>query len=331
MSAETESTLLEREDAARAGRVPDAAREAGAWVTSRPTRPAEVLERLVKFPALLRQYADLVRTSVRRDLAARFQGTLLAWAWPFLQPLLLFAVYYFIFTELLQQRMPDLPEEQKAGMGVYMFCGMVAWSALGEALQRGTSVIVENGNLIKKLAFPSEILPLNVVLSSLATMLCGVLVIVLACLTPIWPAPGPALLWVPVLLFLQGLFTYGLVLFLSTLQVFMRDTAQVVGMLTTIWMFLTPVFWAPEAMSKSVLAHLSLIELNPTYHLLRAWRGALLGEVFVPPSENVTGGYVVSVAAIPQHLFVFALWAVGAYVVGYAFFVSAQRRFADEV
>jgi len=332
MSADTESTLLAAQHAPAGGEEPSvSAPAAGAWVSARPTRFADVLGRVVRFPALVHQYRDLIRTSVRRDLAARFQGTVLAWAWPFLQPLLLFGVYYFIFTELLQQRMPDLPAEQKAGMGVYMFCGMVAWSALGESLVRGTNVIVENGNLIKKLSFPSELLPLNVVLASQATMLCGVLVIVLACLTPVWPAPGPALLWVPVLVCLQGVFTYGLVLFLSTLQVFLRDTVQVVSMLTTIWMFLTPVFWAPEAMPKSVLAHSALIEANPTYHLLRAWRGALMGDVFVPPNEVIAGGYAVSVAAIPGHLLVFALWALAVYVLGYAFFVFCQRRFADEV
>ncbi len=306
----------------------------GEWITPRPARGLEVLQRLVGLPRLIAGHRDLVLTTLKRDLTARFQGTLLGWAWPVLQPLLLFAIYYFIFTQLLGQRMPELPEEQQAGMGVYMFCAMIAWGAFAESLGRGTSVIVDNGNLIKKLAFPSELLPLNVVLASLVMMLFGVVIFIAVCFTPVWPAPGLSLLWIPVIVLLQGLFTYGLVLLLSTLHVFLRDTAQLVGMTTTVWMFLTPVFWVPELLTlgpggASVEQHLGLIQANPAYHLVAAWRGALMGDV----NLIVNGVQLspVSVAAIPGHLAVFGLWAVGAYVLGYAFFVHSQRRFADEV
>lgn len=306
----------------------------GEWISARPARAREVLARLATLPALVARHRDLVTTTLKRDLTSRFQGTLLGWAWPVLQPLFLFAVYYFIFTQLLGQKMPFLPEEQKAGIGVYMFVGMLAWTAIGEALARGTGVIVENGNLIKKLAFPSEILPLNVVLAGLVMMLFSVLAFVLAALfTPIWPAPGMAILWLPLIVLLQGLFTYGLVLGLSTLQVFLRDTQQLVGMVTTVWMLATPIFWVPEAMAKdsAIAANFGLLALNPVYHLVRAWRGALMGDVNLPESEYITGGAAVSSASVPHHLWSFGLWAVGAYVLGYAFFVLAQRRFADEV
>lgn len=302
----------------------------GEWISARPRRAQEVLARLVRLPLLVSEHWDLVRTTLRRDLSARFQGTLLGWAWPILQPLLLFGIYFFIFTELLQQRMRDLPDSQRAGMGVYMFCAMISWSALADALGRGTNVIVENGNLIKKLVFPAELLPLNTVLSALVMMLFGVGIFVLATIfTPVWPAPGWPLLWIPVLVFLQGLFSYGLVLLLSTMQVFLRDTAQIVGMVTTVWMFLTPVFWVPELMGESLERHLTLIRANPAYHLVSAWRGALMGDVVVPAGDRIMRP--VSVADIPMHIEVFALWALGAYALGYVFFVLSQRRFADEV
>jgi ABC-type polysaccharide/polyol phosphate export permease len=303
---------------------------AGEWVTPRPTRGLEVLQRLVGLPRLVISQRDLVLTTLKRDLNARFQGTLLGWSWPFLQPLFLFGVYFFIFTRFLGQRMPELPPGMEAGMGVYMFTAMIAWSAFSEALARGTSVIVDNGNLIKKLAFPSELLPLNVVLAALVTMLFAVAIFVLVALfTPVWPAPGIELAWLPVIVLVQALFTYGFVLFFSTLHVFLRDTAQVVGMVTTVWMFLTPVFWVPELLGAEVERHLPLVHANPAYHLVSAWRGALMGDVVLQLGERTL--QPVSVAAIPGHLGVFALWALGAYALGYAFFVHSQRRFADEV
>jgi ABC-type polysaccharide/polyol phosphate export permease len=302
---------------------------ASAWISARPTRFQEVLQRLVGLPFLVREHWDLVRTTLRRDLSARFQGTLLGWAWPVLQPLFLFGVYFFIFTEILQQKIQNLPPHLKACMGVYMFSAMVSWSALSESLARGTSVIVDNGNLIKKLVFPSELLPLNTVLASLTMMLFGVGIFVLASLfTPVWPQRGP-LYWIPALLLVQGLFVYGLVLFFSTLQVFLRDTVQVVGMLTTVWMFLTPVFWSPELLGKDFERYLPLLAANPAYHMVAAWRATLMGDVLVTVGERVMRPVVV--ADIPAHLGVLALWALGAYALGYTFFVFSQRRFADEV
>ena len=301
----------------------------GVWVSSRPTRTVEVLQRLVRLPLLVRENWDLVRTSLRRDLSSRFQGTILGWAWPILQPLMMFGIYFFIFTELLQQKIKDLPPNLKACMGVYMFCAMVPWSALAEGLGRGTSVIVDNGNLIKKLVFPSELLPLNTVLAALTMMLFGVGGFVLATLfTPVWPRPGP-LYWIPVLVVVQGFFVYGLVLFCSTLQVFLRDTIQIVGMASTVWMFLTPVFWSPDLLGKDLEPYLPMIHANPAYHMVSAWRATLMGDVTVGSGADAV--HPVVVADIPGHVGVLTLWALGTYALGYAFFVFSQRRFADEV
>ncbi|HED66193.1 MAG TPA: ABC transporter permease [Planctomycetes bacterium] len=323
---------LDALDHAGGGQVSTVAqRDAEGWVTARPPRFHEIVRRVFGFPGLLRRHKDLVLTSVKRDLEVRFSGTILGWFWPLFHPLFLFVVYYFIFVHLLGFKLQGLPESQKSGMGVYMFVGISAWTAIAETLVRGTSSIVDNGNLIKKLAFPSEILPLNVTLVGLVTLLFAVAMFVVACtLTPMWPAPGWALLWVPVILLVQGVFTYGLALFLSTLQVFLRDTLQVVTVLTTVWMFATPIFWVPEV-TKRVADYMPILSINPVYHLVQAWRGALMGDVVIPKTPEIAGGLAVSVEAIGPHLAVLAAWAVGFYVLGFAFFVLCQRRFADEV
>lgn len=308
--------------------VPSAGADEG-WVTARPPRLVEVAQRLALFPALLREHVDLVTTSVRRELEIRFRGTVLGWVWPLVHPLFLFAVYYFIFTKLLAFKIPALPPGQEAALGVYMFVGIMAWAAISEALTRGTGVIVDNGNLIKKLAFPTEMLPLNVALVGSITLLFALVVFVLATLlTPIWPAPGVEIAWVPLLLLLQTVFAYGLILLTSTLQVFLRDTLQLVGILATVWMFATPLFWVPELLTGAD-AYLPLIRANPAYHLVTAWRAALMGELVVQgPSGPI---HLIDPAEIPGHVATFALWAVCAFVLGYTVFVLSQRRFADEV
>ena len=325
------------------------------WVTARPPKAKEILLRILGFPGLVRRHWDLLTTSCRRELEARFSDTVLGWLWPPFHPLFLFVVYYFIFANLLQVKIPNLPEDLKAAFGVWMFVGITVWAAIAETLNRGTNVIVDNGNLIKKLAFPSEILPLNLTIVGLITLAFAVTMFVLACfLTPMWRAPGIELLWVPVLLLVQGLFTYGLTLFLSTLQVFLRDTLQVVAVVTTVWMFATPIFWSPQVMPPSVTEFMPLLALNPVYHLVQAWRGALVGDLYVDPRKfdsetgevvmtvneagervpellDITGGYVSEVAPIATHIGVVSIWALAFYVIGFAFFVLCQRRFADEV
>ena len=338
------------------------------WTTANPTRLVEILRRLVGFPVMLAKHRDLVTSSVRRELAARFQGTLLGFLWPLVHPLFIFAVYYFIFTKLLSFKMPDLDESQESAMGVYMFIGVVVWAAFGESLVRGCNIIVENGNLIKKLAFPTETLPLNVVLVNVVTMLFGIVMFLVATFTtPVWPAPGVLLLWIPVLLFLQVLFTYGLVLLLSSMQVFLRDTAQVISIFVTVWMFLTPLFWVPEAIPQ-IASYYPYIEANPMNHIVHAWREVLMGVEPVLQSvqeftnnnaihfENLAitqqmaeltaaGAPAADIAALEatkwpllemkpnmlNSIRIFSYWAFGSFLIGFIFFGFAQRRFADEV
>ena len=328
------------------------------WVTSRPPRVVEAFLRVFRFPQVLVRHRDLITSSVKRELATRFQGTLLGFLWPLVHPLFIFAVYYFIFTKLLSFKMPNLEPGQESAMGVYMFVGVVVWAAFGESLGRGCSVIVDNGNLIKKLAFPTEVLPLNIVLANIVTMLFGIgMFLVATTFTSVWPAAGIELVWIPVLLVLQILFTYGLTMFLATLQVFLRDTAQVVSILVTVWMFVTPLFWVPEIIPE-IAPYLPWIEANPMNHLVYAWREVLMGvqgvldealiytnTVAIPDinrgiDEAIAAGLdpektkvdpLVYVHSFTGSVKAFAAWSVGTFVAGYAFFIVAQRRFADEV
>lgn len=325
----------------------DGSHAIGEWVTSAPPKWREVLYRVATFPMLAFRHRDLIRTSVGRELRTRFQGTVLGFAWPLVHPLFIFAVYYFLFTKLLSFKLPDLQPGQEAAMGVYMFIGVVIWSAFGESLGVGCNVIVGNGNLIKKLAFPSEILPLNVVLSNTITMLFAVSMFILAtAVTPVWDAPGWLLMWIPVLVLLQVIFMYGFVLFVSTMQVFLRDTAQLVSIIATVWMFLTPLFWVPEAIPE-VGKYMPLIEANPFHHIVYAWREVLMGitglaeslqqytnDVVIPYKLESEGKIIPPLDATHDMLHsikIFAIWSVGVFIAGYSFFIMAQRRFADEV
>jgi lipopolysaccharide transport system permease protein len=309
---------------ASAGPAPHAA-PAGRWVTGASIGPSEIVKRIVGFPRMLIEHRDLVLTSVRRDLEARFKGTLLGFLWPLVHPLFLFVVYYFIFTKLLAQKLPEeVVKGRETTLAVYMFLGVAMWSGFGDTLLRGAGSIVDNGNLIKKLAFPAEVLPLVVALVNAVTFVIALGAFLIASCTPLWHLPSwDVLLWLPVLLFLQVLFSYGLGLLLATLHVFLRDTAQIAGIFVTVWMFVTPIFWVPylPGIRESIAPYLGWIEGNPMAHLLYAWRYVLM---HAEPVEIFPHDPLVSVG-------VFALWAFGAFVVGYSVFLLGKSRFADEV
>jgi ABC-type polysaccharide/polyol phosphate export permease len=292
------------------------------WIDARPLTLVEALGRLPGFPARLWRQRELVAAWVRRDLRSRLLGTFLGRAWPLLAPLLLFGAYWFVFTRLLGFRLPGLAPGQTAALGVWMFLGVVVWTAFAESLTRCTHAILDNARLVARVQFPAELLPVEIVLAQLVTMsIALVLFVVVAPLAGVWRVPGAWLAAAPLVLLLQALFTAGLGLLLATLQVFVRDTAHVVGVGLTLWMFATPLFWvpAPEVLP-GIEGWLGFVDANPMHHLLYVWRAGLMG---LEP-ELCFG------TSVPRSLALFAAWAVGSFALGHTAFVLGARRFPDE-
>ena len=292
------------------------------WIDARPLSFGEALALLPGFPGRLWHQRELVAAWVRRDLRSRLLGTFLGRAWPLLAPLALFGAYWFVVTKLLGFRLPGLAPEQTAALGVYMFLGVVVWSAFAESLTRCTHAIVDNARLVARVQFPAELLPVEIVLAQLVTMsIALVLFVIVAPVTGVWRAPGPWLAAAPLVLVLQALFTAGLGLLLATLQVFVRDTAHVLAVGLTLWMFATPLFWVPSPeVRPGIDAWLGFVDANPMHHLLYVWRAGLMGR-----EPDLCFG-----ASVGRSLAIFAVWAAGFFALGHTAFVLGARRFPDE-
>jgi ABC-type polysaccharide/polyol phosphate export permease len=294
------------------------------WVVAGRPGAAELWARFCSWPGLLWSRRDLVVTSVRRDLAARFRGTLLGCAWVIAQPLLLFGIYAFIFTQLLGVRLGAGDAAPPGTLGVYMFTGTLVWSAVAEALSRSTTCVLDNRNLVQKVRFPAQLLPVQVGLSSLVTFLAGIAAFVLFTLcSSVWEVPGPRLwLLAPLLLLLQFAFTTGLGLALAAAQVSLRDTQPLVGVALTVGMFLTPIFWVPSAeLLPGLEPWLPLVEANPLHHLVYLWRDLLMSH---EPALVFGGSFGSSLAVL-------GAWSCGLFCCGSWVFLRVERHFADEV
>ena len=253
-----------------------------------------------------------------RDLMGRFHGSLLGAWWMLVQPMFMFAVYYVVFG-MLYRRGGEDPTQ----FALYMFSGVICFHALNEALSTGCSVVVGNGNLVKKVAFPSEVLPIPSALVSLILYVFGAVVVVSIGAWTGKFTPGLELAFAPLVLTLQFILTLGISLLLANANVFVRDVQQVWRIFSMAWFFLSPVFWHP-AMMRELIGDPTLTSLafyaNPAYSLLMAHRITLAGEI---PALGITGLW--------GHIGVLAIWASVMFVLGHLTFTANKHKHADIV
>ena len=276
------------------------------------------LRALAEFPQLIWQNRNMVANFFQRELMGRFHGSLLGAWWMLVQPLFMFAVYYVIFGKLYGRGDGDPVE-----FALYMFSGVVCFHALNEALSNCCTIVVSNGNLVKKVAFPSEVLPIPSALVSIVLFAVGAVVVVAVGVTTGKFTPGIELLCLPIVILLQLALTLGIGLLLANANVFIRDVQQVWRIFSMAWFFLSPVFWHPRMMAE-LIGDPALTQLafyaNPAYSLLMAHRIALGGEI---PALGITD--------IWWHISVLATWALTTLVLGHLTFTANKHKHADLV
>ncbi|HEU5021695.1 MAG TPA: ABC transporter permease [Bryobacteraceae bacterium] len=254
---------------------------------------------------------SLIGTLVRRDIMSRYAGSLAGALWTILNPLLLMLTYFFVFGIVLQARADNDPTV--TGFAFYFLTGMMPWLAFSDAVARAPGILVEHRNFIRKLVFPVEILPVNLVATGLVTEFFGIVVLVVALLIGKGHVPLTAL-YLPVVIVPQVLLTAGFCWFLAALGVFVRDLSQINGYLLTIWFFVTPICYS-ESQQEHVLSPqmLRLSHLNPVYVLVRNYRRILL-EAAAPDWTPLLLTTAVSVVI---------------FLAGHAWFHKLRRSFAD--
>jgi ABC-type polysaccharide/polyol phosphate export permease len=200
-----------------------------------------------------------------------------------------------------------------------MFVGALAWTSLAEALTRSATSIGEHAELVKKVPFAAEILPLQRCLVALTTALLGAAVFVLARLAVTRDLGALAqLAWLAPTVVVHATLCFGLGLLAAALQVLVRDVVHALTLGLSLAMLVTPVFWIADARALPAVApYLPWVDLNPLHHLMSAWRVALSCEL--------------AQVSIPRSLAIAGAWALVALFAGACTFSIAQRRFADEV
>ncbi|NOT44509.1 MAG: ABC transporter permease [Acidobacteria bacterium] len=257
----------------------------------------------------LLRYRALVQSLVARDLRARYRGSVLGFFWSFVNPLLLLLIYTFVFQVVLPGTHP--PEAEP--FPLFLFCGILPWTWFSASLLESSNVLIAGGNLIRKVLFPAEVLPIVTVLASLAHFCLGLPILAAFLIWFRTPVVAGDLLWFPVVVAVQLLFTLGLALLVSALTVHFRDVRDLLANLLTLWFFATPIIYPVSQVPERVRG---LLALNPMTHLVSAYQ-----EVLFHPGPFTGWPSLLALGAA----------SVVVFLAGYAVFDRLRDTLAEEV
>lgn len=256
------------------------------------------------------QHRTLVLRLAKRKVEARHRGSFLGLAWSVLTPLLMLAVYTFVFSVVFHARW-EVPQGGKGQFAMVLFAGLIMFSLFAECVNRAPGLILENVSYVKKVVFPLEILPWVTLLSALFNIVVSLAVLLVAYVV-LLGVPEWTVIFLPLVLLPLVLLIMGVSWFLASVGVFVRDLRQIVGVLTTMLLFLSPIFCPVSAIPEGFRTYIYLIPLT---FVIEQTRAALLWG----NTPNWLG------------LAVYSGLAWGVAWVGFLWFAKTKKGFADVV
>lgn len=251
----------------------------------------------------LYNYRELLKTSIQKEIRGKYKKSFLGIFWSFLNPLLQLAVYAFIFPMILKNEQDNYI--------MFLFVALIPWTFFTTAVNQGTDVVVQNGNIVKKVYFPRTILPISVVTSAAINfMISTIIVIILAIFTGL--GISKYILFYPLVLLIQYLVTLGIVLMLSSITVYLRDLQHIIGVVIQVLFYATPIVYAPSSIPQQFSF---ILTLNPMSHVINAYRDIF----YYQQMPNL------------QSLLIVLLVGVVLCVLGYMIFTKLEKRFAEEL
>ena len=244
-----------------------------------------------------------------RELKARYRGSVLGFFWSFVNPLLLLLIYSFVFTVVL----PGVHPPELEPFALFMFCGILPWTWFSSSLLEASNVLIAGGNLIRKVLFPAEVLPIVTVLAGLVHFCLGLPILAAFLIYYRVPIHATDLAWFPVIVFVQLVLTLGLALMVAALTVHFRDVRDLLSNLLTLWFFATPIIYP---LSQAPANMRWLLGLNPFTYLAVSYQ-----EVLFRPGPFTQWPRLLAVGAA----------SVVVFLAGYFVFDRLRDTLAEEV
>ena len=248
-------------------------------------------------------YRELLKTSITKDIGGKYKNSFLGVLWSFVNPLLQILVYAIIFPLIMKSNIENYV--------VFMVCGLIPWNYFSTVINRASFVMIENGNIIKKVYFPREILPLSLVTSETVNFLISSILILL--FTFGYGLGVTAnIIFYPLVLIVQFVLLLGISLFVSSITVYFRDLQHFIGVLLQLFFYATPIVYAVDVIPEKFRW---ILNFNPMTYIIEGYRDIFWGQT------------------VPDIVTLLIVLGIGILlcITGYLVFNKLQKKFAEEL
>lgn len=253
----------------------------------------------------LYEYRQMIASLVRRDLRGRYKGSFLGFLWTFVNPLLQLLVYSLVFTNIM--RVEDVEIYY-----LYLFIALIPWLFFSNSIAGGAGCILAQKDMVSKIYFPREVIPISHVTSGFINMLLCFIVVIAAVIFAGVEINLFAWLFLPVIFIIQYILVLGITMLVSAITVYFRDLEHILGIVMMAWMYLTPIIYTPNMVPESFKVYFNL---NPMTHIVTAYRDILYYGRF-PEFSTLISSIVFGI------VFLF---------IGFIAFGRLKRHFAEEM
>lgn len=263
----------------------------------------------VRISSSLWKHRYLIGQMVRRDLTARYRGSYLGLFWTVINPILMLTIYTFVFSIVFNARWRTGVDVPRGEFALTMYAGLIAFNLFSEVTNRAPGIVIGYPNYVKKVVFPLEILMVVITITALVTSAINMGILLVGSILILHQIPV-TIVFIPLIYLPLLMLTLGLGWFLASLGVYIRDIGQVIGVVTTVLFFMTPIFYSADSVPHSFQV---IMRLNPLTMIVENFRKLLIWE---------------EMFAIRP----WAIWTVLFFILfigGYTWFMATKKGFAD--
>lgn len=254
-------------------------------------------------------YREMIFSLVRKELRGRYKGSALGFLWTFINPLLQLLVYTLVFSIIMRSGYDQYY--------IFLFVALVPWMFFSSALTGGSSCILTSQDMVKKIYFPREVLPISYITSGFVNMFLTFLVVFAVLIVSGYGINPVAVLFMPIIMIIEYLLALGIAFLSSALSVYFRDLQYILSIIAMAWQFLTPVMYGQEMVEAQLESHPALLyiwNLNPTTPVINAFRDILYYKK-IPEMDTLISAVVLGLVVL---------------IIGYVAFGKLQKRFAEQ-
>lgn len=251
----------------------------------------------------LYNYRELLKTSVKKEIRGKYKNSFLGVLWSFLNPLLQILVYAIVFPLILKNN--------EKNYVIFLCCGLIPWTFFSTAITRAAFTMIENGNIIKKVYFPREILPISIVTSEAINFLISTLIII-AFVLVYGVGITSFILYYPIIFIVQYILILGISFIVSSITVYIRDLQHLIGVALQLLFYATPIVYNANTIPENFKW---ILNLNPMTYVINAYRDIFYNQV-APDVKSllIVAGIMIAIC-----------------IVGYMIFNKLQKGVAEEL